>query len=63
MYHGHLGYMPLKANPERAEAFARQLLKYCRRLRLKRQLDRLYPLLVLLLTVAVFGSLLAFSAL
>lgn len=45
MHHGHIEYIPLRANPKRAEVFARQHIRYCRRLRLKKQLDRLYPLL------------------
>lgn len=67
---GHLEYMALKADPKRAEIFARQQLKYCRRqlrycrrIRLKKLMDRLYPLFVLLGTVMVFGSFLVFSAL
>lgn len=77
MIHGHLEYMALKADPKRAEIFARQQLKYCRRqlrycrrqlrycrrIRLKKLMDRLYPLFVLLGTVMVFGSFLVFSAL
>lgn len=70
MHHGHIEYIPLRANPKRAEVFAKQhirycrrQLRYCRRLRLKKQLDRLYPLLWLLGTVAVFGMFIVFSAL
>lgn len=70
MIHGHLEYMALKADPKRAEIFARQQLKYCRRqlrycrrIRLKKLMDRLYPLFVLLGTIMVFGSFLVFSAL
>lgn len=77
MIHGHLEYMPLRANPKRAEEYARQhirccnaqirhcrrQLRYYRRLRFKKQLDKLHPLLVLLLTVAVFSVFVVFSAL
>lgn len=54
MIHGHLEYMPLKANPKRSEEYARQHIRYCnaqirhcrkqlryyRRLRFKKQLDK-----------------------
>ena len=77
MIHGHLEYMPLRANRKRAEEYARQHIHYCnaqirhcrrqlryyRRLRFKKQLDKLHPLLVLLLTVAVFSVFVVFSAL
>ena len=29
MIHGHLEYMPLKANPKRSEEYARQHIRYC----------------------------------
>ncbi|MDE7327801.1 MAG: hypothetical protein K2N63_16235 [Lachnospiraceae bacterium] len=77
MFHGHLEYMPLKANPMRAEKFARQQIRYCRkqlryyrRYRIKKSfnrlwtiLDRLYPLLVLLGAAAAFSTLVVLSAL
>ncbi len=77
MIHGHLEYMPLKANPKRFEEYARQHIRYCnaqirhcrkqlryyRRLRFKKQLDKLHPLLMLLLTVAVFSAFIVFSVL
>ena len=77
MIHGHLEYMPLKANPKRSEEYARQHIRYCnaqirhcrrqlryyRRLRFKKQLDKLHPLLMLLLTVAVFSAFIVFSVL
>ncbi len=77
MIHGHLEYMPLKANPKRSEEYARQHIRYCnaqirhcrkqlryyRRLRFKKQLDKLHPLLVLLFTVVVFSVFLVFSVL
>lgn len=77
MIHGHLEYMPLKANPKRSEEYARQHIRYCnaqirhcrkqlryyRRLRLKKQLDKLHPLLVPLFTVVVFSVFLVFSVL
>ena len=77
MIHGHLEYMPLKANPKRSEEYAQQHIRYCnaqirhcrkqlryyRRLRFKKQLDKLHPLLMLLLTVAVFSAFIVFSVL
>lgn len=77
MIHGHLEYMPLKANPKRSEEYAQQHIRYCnaqirhcrkqlryyRRLRFKKQLDKLHPLLVLLFTVVVFSVFLVFSVL
>lgn len=77
MIHGHLEYMPLKANPKRSEEYAQQHIRYCnaqirhcrrqlryyRRLRFKKQLDKLHPLLMLLLTVAVFSVFIVFSVL
>ena len=29
MIHGHLEYMPLKANPKRSEEYAQQHIRYC----------------------------------
>ena len=77
MKYRHLEHMPPRANPKRAEEYARQHIRYCnaqirhcrkqlryyRRLRLKKQLDKLHPLLVLLLAVAVFSVFVVFSAL
>ena len=77
MIHGHLEYMPLKANPKRSEEYAWQHIRYCnaqirhcrkqlryyRRLRFKKQMDKLHPLLMLLLTVAVFSAFIVFSVL
>ena len=77
MIHGHLEYMPLKANPKRSEEYARQHIRYCnaqirhcrkqlryyRRLRFKKQLDKIHPLLMLLFTVVVFSVFLVFSVL
>lgn len=77
MIHRHLEYMPLRANPKRAEEFARQHIRLCngqirycrkqlryyRRLRLKKRFCKLSPLLVLLGTVAVFSVFVALSAL
>ena len=77
MIHGHLEYMPLKANPKRSEEYAWQHIRYCnaqirhcrkqlryyRRLRFKKQFDKLHPLLVPLFTVVVFSVFLVFSVL
>lgn len=77
MIHGHLEYMPLKANPKRSEEYAQLHIRYCnaqirhcrkqlryyRRLRFKKQLDKLHPLLVPLFTVVVFSVFLVFSVL
>ena len=80
MIHGHLEYMPLKANPKRSEEYAQQHIRYCnaqirhcrrqlryyRRLRLKSSWTKLYklhPLLMLLLTLAVFRVLIVISEL
>lgn len=77
MIHRRLEYMPLKANPERAEESARQRirlyndqirhcrkqLRYYRRLHLTKRLEKLSPLLVLLGTVAVFSMFVVLSAL
>ena len=77
MIHGHLEYMPLKANPKRSEEYAWQHIRYCnaqirhcrkqlryyRRQNIKKQLDKLHPLLVPLFTVVVFSVFLVFSVL
>lgn len=77
MIHRHLEHMLPGVNPERAEESARQhirlyndqirhcrkQLRYYRRLRLTKRLEKLSPLLVLLGTVAVFSVFVVLSAL